>query len=401
MPIPRIEWRAPLLAAMLGWSALSGAFAQTPDAGAYPVTVTDVAGRDVHLAREPRRIFLQNGGHLLALALLNREDPFAGLVAWENNLGNSDPTIWNLMRQRWPQGGQVPELHFDASGNADLERLVRMKPDLLVLELRARPAVERGPAQAVLAALNIPILYVDASIDPLGNTPRTIRALGQAVGQQARAEEYLAFHAARWQALQAGITQPREAGMAAPRVFIESRAGRLGLDQCCYSQGRTSWGQMVDAAGGSNYATPLLRGSTGDIALERLIRDRPDHYVMTGTARVRRGARVIPFGYGATREAAAAVMADLMARPAFRLVARTPADCAQGLYHQFYTSAYNIAALEYLGRMMYPATLGHLDPAGTYREIIRRYTQIPDAPFLFHLSRGFGDGRDCEKDAAG
>lgn len=401
MPTHRIEWRALLLAAVLWCLLVSGVSAQTPAVDAYPVTVIDVAGREVRLERAPRRIFLQNGGHLLALALLNREDPFARLVAWENNLGNSDPTIWNLMRQRWPQGEQVPELHFDASGNADLERLVRMKPDLLLLELRARSAVERGPTQAVMAALGIPILYVDASIDPLGNTPRTIRTLGQALGQQARAEEYMAFHAARWQALRAGIAQAREAGMAAPRVFIESRAGRLGLDQCCYSQGRTSWGQMVDAAGGNNYATPLLRGSTGDIALERLIRDRPEHYVMTGTARVRRGARVIPFGYGATREAAVAVMADLMARPAFSLVARGPADCAQGLYHQFYTSAYNIAALEYLGRMMYPGTLGHLDPAQTYREIILRYTQIPDAPFLFHLSRGFGDGRDCAKDAAG
>lgn len=101
--------------------------------------------------------------------------------------------------------------------------------------------------------------------------------------------------------------------------------------------------------------------------METLIRNKPDVYVMTGTARVRAGAHVIPFGYGATQQRARQAMALLMNRPGF----------------------------EYLARALYPQTLGQLDPDATYRRILATYTDIPDAPFLFETRRAFDGQGAC------
>ena len=50
----------------------------------YPLTVTDLDGRQVTLAKEPQRIILQDGRDIMTLALLDRDNPFKRLVAWNN-----------------------------------------------------------------------------------------------------------------------------------------------------------------------------------------------------------------------------------------------------------------------------------------------------------------------------
>ncbi|WP_205885535.1 hypothetical protein [Pseudomonas sp. B14(2022)] len=44
------------------------------NATTYPMTITDVANRQVEIAHEPKRIVLQDGRDLFTLALLDRQD---------------------------------------------------------------------------------------------------------------------------------------------------------------------------------------------------------------------------------------------------------------------------------------------------------------------------------------
>ena len=377
---------------MARWWLLASALCLALAAGAteYPLRVLDIAGRAVVVPQPPQRIFVQNGNTLTALSLLEREDPFARVIGWNNTLGHSDPSIWRLLQQRWPQARSVPTLDFDNSGHVDLEALVRLRPDLVLLDIETRPAVEGGRAGPLLAQLGIPVLYLDISRNPVVNLPRTIALLGQVLDRQARAEAYLQFYRQRLAAIQAVVAQVGER----PRVFVESRAGRMGLEQCCYSQGKTAWGLLIEAVGGINLASQLLPGITGDIALETLIRLRPDVYLMTGTSQVKRGAQTIGFGYGASREEAQAALARLMRRPGFSLLGQGPAACVHAVYHQFYDSAFNIVALEYLAKILYPLRFAHLQPADTYRHLLQTFTALPDAPFVFDIRRGFSD-RAC------
>lgn len=53
-------------------------------AAQYPLTVTDLDGRAITLQHEPQRIILQDGRDIMAMALLDRDNPFRRVVAWNN-----------------------------------------------------------------------------------------------------------------------------------------------------------------------------------------------------------------------------------------------------------------------------------------------------------------------------
>lgn len=375
------------LLALTTWFAV--AHAASAPAG-YPRTVVDLAGRNVTLPRAPQRLYLQNGNHLMMLAILEREHPFQRLAAWNNTLRQSDPTLWSLFESRWPTESQVPQLRFDSSGDGDLEAIVWMNPDLLVLDLTSRPAVESGALGPLMRRLQVPILYVDTARDPVINTPRSVKLLGQVLNREDRADAYTNFYAGQLRRLRQAIGDaPR------PTVFLEVRAGRLGLDQCCYSQNGTSWSRLVEAAGAHNYASDYLAGATGDIAMEMLIARPPHVYLMTGTQQMRDTSRAIPFGYGVSTQAVQTAMAQLMARTGFDRIAAGPQGCVIGISHQFYDNAFNVAGIGYLARQLYPDRLATLSPDDDYRAMVRRFTELPDRPFVMSASRRSDGAGSC------
>ena len=65
----------------------------------YPLTVTDLDGRQVTLAKEPQRIILQDGRDIMTLALLDRDNPFKRLVAWNNLAKKQDVATWQIKRR--------------------------------------------------------------------------------------------------------------------------------------------------------------------------------------------------------------------------------------------------------------------------------------------------------------
>lgn len=377
-------------ALVLTCSLAASAAQARPD---FPRTVTDVAGRAVVLKAPPQRIFMANGNHVMALLLLEREDPWARLSGWANAIRSSDPTTWAWLRSRWPHAVDVPELKISADVHADIEQLLALKPDLLLLDLRSRPAVESGPLHRVAQRMGIPILYADTSREPVRNTLRTVTLLGEVLGREGRATEYVRFYSERLERLQ----RAQPAREQRPTVFLEVRAGRMGLEQCCYTQGATSWGQLIEAAGGINLGNNLLRGINGDVSIETLMQLKPDLYLMTGTQQRIRGARTIPFGLGADKASAQDAMWRLMRRPGLALASRGANQCVLALTHQFHDNPMNIVGLEYLARGLYTVLRDELDPVTTWRAVVDRFTSLPQMPFVFEAAMRWGGGA-CQDD---
>ena len=104
-----------LLVLLVVQAAQAGQIAPSPlsaDPG-YPRRVTDLAGRDVVLSQAPRRIYLANGNHLMVLALLDRENPLQRLAGWNDGIRASDPSLWRVLQDRWPETAQVPVLNLN------------------------------------------------------------------------------------------------------------------------------------------------------------------------------------------------------------------------------------------------------------------------------------------------
>ena len=347
-------------------------------ADGYPRTVVDLAGREVRIEAPPTRILLQDSNDLLAMAILERQDPLARVAAFNNNLRGSDPSLWQLIVQRWPEAADVPLLDFSSGGEVDIERIIRLHPDLLVVRLEARPAVESSVLDDLLQRLGIPLIYVDSQDDPLRNVPRSLLVMGQALDREEPAQAYVDAYQARLLELQQrSLPQPK------PRVFIEARAGQAGSGACCHTQGDKGWGALVNALGATNLGSQLLLGDSGDVALELLIRSKPDHYVMTGTQRLRNGVGALPFGYNADAGAVQAHMQRLAQRPGFARVLQPSQPCLHGLYHQFYNSLFNVIGVEYLATRFWPQGFSDIDPDASYRAWVARFTELPDAPLIF------------------
>lgn len=350
-------------------AALCLIFSVAAQATDYPLTVTDLAGRQVTLAHEPRRIVLQDGRDLFSLALLDREDPFERIAVWNNIIKRSDPNTWQVFQTRWPDSaGRAVDMQFGDDGDMNLEAVVAGKPDLLVFQLRARKSLEGAGVERKLAALKIPVIYLDSDLDPVTNSQKSVALLGKVLNREARADEYLDFYTARLKQVDRLVAEQGKR----PLVFMEAKAGQGGASSCCFTHGDVYWGKLVQAAGGDNLGSRLLPGATGDITLETVISRKPDIYLMSGTQFPGDTSVSPPFGFGPTVAQAAidSAMQRLLKRPGMAQLQATQQQRVYGIYHQFYASSWNILAVEYLARAFYPHAGEHLDPAASTRTLL-------------------------------
>ena len=231
----------------------------------YPITVTDLSNRQVEIKQEPKRIVLQDGRDLFTLALLDRADPFQRIVAWNNIVKRSDPNTWHVFENQWPKtANQATDMKFGDDGDLNLEAVVAARPDLLIFQTRARASLENAGVAQKLAALNIPVLFVDSDLDPVVNSQKTVTLLGQVLNRETEAKAYVDFYKKRLTQIEAITAQHSKK----PLVFVEAKAGQGGATACCFTHGDVYWGKLVQAAGGVNLGSNLLPGATGDVTLE-------------------------------------------------------------------------------------------------------------------------------------
>lgn len=351
---------------------LSPLVAQAAD---WPVTVKDMDNRTVTIPQEPQRIILQDGRDIFALALLERDNPFAKVVAWNNLPKKQDTQTWDVLKRKWPEAEKILDMQFSDQGNVDLETIISRHPDLMIAQLRAKPSLVQSGVLAKLDALHVPVVFVDYELHPVENTLPSITLLGKVMGQNERAKAYTDFYKQRLDTLQQRVATAAKK----PLVFIEPIAGVAGLDSgCCFTHARNGWGGLVEAAGGVNIGSQLLPGATGTVSVEKIISLNPDYYLMSGSKRPGKGTAVIPFGYNVSQEEVTTAFNALLARQGVSSIPAVVQGHTGALYHHFYNNPYNIVAIETLSKTFYPTLFKDLDPLADYHAIIKNFTQIPD-----------------------
>lgn len=348
----------------------------------YPLNVTDLDGQKLTFAKAPQRIILQDGRDILSLAVLDKANPFQHVVAWNNLLKKTDSGTWDMLKSQWPDSAKILDMGFNDKGQVDLETVIAQKPDLMVAQLRAKDSLKEAGVLDKLSALNIPVLFVDYERDPAKNTAPSIELLGKVLNQEKNAQAYSKFYNEHYQHIQQVVASVNPK----PKVFIEAIAGRS--DSCCFTHGDSGWGKLVKAVGADNIGTDLLPGASGDVSLEKVISMKPDAYIMTGSARPSNGSvsHILPLGYGADQASVDREGQALLARNGIAQISAVTNKRAYGVYHQFYNHPYNIVGMEYLAKFIYPQQFKDLDPAKTYHDLVRNYTDLPDTAFIFGWS---------------
>ncbi len=130
---------------------------------------------------------------------------------------------------------------FSDKGNVDLESVIARQPDLMIAELRARPALMESGVIDKLSALHVPVLFVDYEIDPAKDTAPSIDLLGKVLNRESQAKAFTDYYRQQLQT----IRQKTAAITPKANVFVEALAGNS--DACCFLYPRP---QRLGRAGG-------------------------------------------------------------------------------------------------------------------------------------------------------
>jgi len=212
----------------------------------------------------------------------------------------------------WPKSiDALPRLGGIADAN--IEGIVRLKPDLVMLE-KSSPLISR------LQSLGIPAMAFD--VQSMADVQRTLRQLDTVLGSTESG--------AVWDRIQLEIARANRAlspSQKAARIYFEVNAAP-------FAAGKTSFiGELIDRLGMQNIATEKM-GAFPKINPEFVVQSKPD-LIMTTEASPKQlaqrpGWKSIPAIQGNQICLFSAAQADVLVRPGPRMgeAAALIADCA-------------------------------------------------------------------------
>ena len=223
---------------------------------AFPVTVTDQAGRTVTVEAEPQRIV---SGYYISTSLLialDQEDKLVGIEAKADKrpiYRLSAPELIDL-----PNVGTAKE--FDLEGCAALE------PDLVILPIKLQNAVP------TLEELGLTVLLVNPENQQL--LDEAVELVSTATGSQAEALELAAFSNQQHAWLEETL-----AAAEAPSVYLAGNSSMLSTAGSGMYQS-----DMITAAGGSNVAAGITDSYWVEVDYEQLLVWNPDYIILASDA---------------------------------------------------------------------------------------------------------------------
>lgn len=366
------------LAKMLAVSTVAMAGLLPLSAMAQAFTVTDVAGREVTFDKPVERVILGEGRMLYAVAPIEKEDPFAKVVGWRNDLKNNDGDSYDAYVGKFPNGKDIPFLGNLTDGTLQTETVVALKPDVMLLPIGNKEAADEVKLEDMLNGIGVKIVYIDFREHILDNTEPSLKVLGKLFGHEDRAEAVAAY----WKEQMARVTDKlKEAKPAKPKVFMYRAAG---LVECCGTFGPDNFGLMVDWAGGHNLGSDFLPGYTGSINAEQVIASNPDVIVVTGanwsnTKDAKDFVNVGPNAAGSAEGSRKALNA-LMENPAFTGSKAVADGKVHAIWHQFYTSPYQFVAVQQMAKWFHPDLFADIDPDATFKEFHEKFLPIDYQP---------------------
>lgn len=336
-------------------------------AAAQPVVVKDLKGRSVSLSQPAKRILIDDGRYLIALALIH-PDPVSVLAAWPRDINRIGTQTYDKFRQKFPRIDQVPQVASSA-GTFSLEQVLAVKPEVAVFSLGP------GPSDADVQqceAAGIKVVFIDFFSHPFQNLAPSLTLLGRITGRDKQASEFLAFRQARINKIASALKGKSVADQ--PKVFLEAHAGMSG--ECCNSPGKGNTGDYISFVGGHNIGADVIPGTFGKLNVEYVVSQNPKVYIATGGPHLEKAGGFV-IGPGYTVERSRASLGKMASRPVLALLPAVKEGRVHGISHQLLNSPLDILALEAMARWIRPELFSGLDPVQSMSEINARFLAVP------------------------
>lgn len=229
---------------------------ESAEAAHYPVTVTDQAGREVTIEKEPEKLV---SGYYISTSLLialDLEDRLAGIEAKADKrpiYSLAAPELISL-----PSVGSAKEF--------DIEGCIALEPDLVILPLKLKDSV------STLEELGIKVLLVNPENQEL--LTEMVHMIASATNRSKEADALLDFTKK-----QETILEEKLKNTEKPSVYLAGNSSLLSTATDAMYQS-----SMISLAGGSNVASGIEDDYWVEISYEQLLTWNPEYIILASDA---------------------------------------------------------------------------------------------------------------------
>ncbi|WP_417454657.1 ABC transporter substrate-binding protein [Kiloniella sp.] len=344
---------------------------------AEEITVSDVAGREVTVNGPVNKVILGEGRQIYLVGALDNDDPFKRVVGWRKDFSQADPDNYATYLEKFPHMADIPTFGGFKDSSFDVEQAVALNPDVLLMNIESKQATEDAKYIEKLAAVGIPVVYVDFREHPFKNTETSMRIIGELFGEEKKAEAFITY---RKEQIARVTDVIAAANPARPTVFVD-RAGGYS-DDCCMSFGDENFGKFVEMAGGRNIAKDIIPGTFGTLNPEKIIAANPNHVIVTGgnwDAYVP-GGNWVGVGPGSDPQEALRKLEGLTHRTAMTGIPAVQDRQFHAIWHQFYNSPYQFVAIQQMAKWLHPDLFADLDPEATFADLHEKFLPVDYVP---------------------
>jgi ABC-type Fe3+-hydroxamate transport system substrate-binding protein len=356
----------------IGRRALLAGTALLPAAPALAQTrtITDALGREVVVKQRPERV----------VNCFNYEEftAIAGLDGWRRVVGMNRvvwegwrPAIFSRYRALIPNLGAMPDVGNTDEGTFAAEKVIGLRPDLVMMPAWTWAAGETARSQ--IAAAGIPILVFDYNAQTLERHVSSTRAIGAAMGEPDRAEQLAQRYQRNMEGILGRIAQA--GGTTKPRAHIELGQGGAGVVGNSYAP-TTMWGRIFELLGAQNIAAGRIPGNYGPIPAEAVLASDPQ-FIFIGASSWANRPNAVRTGYDVPPEVTRASLGPYAQRPGWAGLSAIRAGELHAMEHGLCRTLFDDTAALYMARRFHPGAFADADPVAALADYHARFLPVP------------------------
>ena len=328
--------------------------------------ITDGIGRRVALKAPAERIVLG----------FNYEEftAVAGPAGWDRVVGFSKtlwadwrPSIFKRYLAPIPRLATLPDVGTTDDGSFSLEKVLSLRPDLVVLAAWSFSSLGQQVAQ--LEALGIPVMVIDYNAEMPERHVASTLALGAATGNDERARTLADLYMAKLGdiARRAATTNTR------PKVYLE--LGQGGADAVGNTYANAMWARLLDRAGAANIAAGRIPGDYAPLNPEYVLTSDPDAIFIVGSSWVGRPNAVLT-GFDADVSTTRARLAPYARRQGWAGLTAIQRGELYAMEHGLCRALFDYCPTYFIAQAIHPEAFADIDPVAELRRYHEQFLPV-------------------------
>lgn len=335
---------------------------------AKPVEITDILDRKVTVDLPAKRVVL--GFYYQDYMAIGGEKSLDNVVGFSKKVWSSwAPASWEIFSKAVPKLNQLENVGEVEEGSFSVEKVLSLKPDVVVLADWQYKALESDLDPITEAG--IPVVVLDYNAQTLEKHLKSTALIGQLTEQPPRAQKI----ADEYKGIVDDIhNKVKQANLPKPKVYVEfGRDGPTEQGMTFYS---SMWGSMISLVGAENIA-PKEIGNWGALAAEKVLAATPDAITITGReTELKKNQEGMVMGFDIEKAEAERCLAGFAKRAGWSELPAIKNHRLYGAYHANSRSMSDSASVQFVAKAAYPTLFKDYDPEQTYLSFYKNYLPV-------------------------